>query len=86
MPSGAAHNRWDGEINPSEFTFLAETDSTLTVANLTTDDKTFFIDGLDITEDIPAGETVEITINAPAGEYEYGISDEDPRGTLTIVE
>ena len=75
-----------GDMNPSEFTFLANTDSTLTLSNLTTESKTFFIDGLDIMEELDPGETAQITINAPAGEYEYGITDEDTRGTLRVLE
>ncbi|MBW3634290.1 MAG: cupredoxin domain-containing protein, partial [Chloroflexi bacterium] len=77
----------DDAINPEEFIILENTDTEFTLANLTLDDKTFFIDGLDITQEGPAGETVAITVNAPIGEYGYGIVDEDElRGTLRVIE
>ncbi len=77
----------DDQINPDEFIILENTDTELTLANLTLEPKTFFIEGLDITQEVPAGETIAITVNAPIGEYDYGIVDEEAlQGTLQVIE
>lgn len=77
----------DEDINPAEFTILANTDTELTLSNLTTEARTFFIDGLDVSQELPPGETISITVNAPAGEYGYGIvEDEAIVGTLRVLE
>ena len=77
----------DDQINPDEFIILENTDTELTLANLTLEPKTFFIEGLDITQEVPAGETVAIVVNAPLGDYAYGlVEDETQRGTLHVIE
>ena len=77
----------DEGIVPADFTILANTDTEFTLANLTLEPKTFFIDGLDLSQEVPAGETVAIVVNAPIGEYGYGVvEDEAQRGTLRVIE
>jgi hypothetical protein len=77
----------DDAMNPEEFTILADTDTEITLSNLTTAARVFFIEGLDVREELPPGETLSITVNAPVGEYGYGIEDEEGlRGTLRVRE
>ena len=44
-----------------------------TLVNDTLESKTFFIEEAVVTQEVPAGETVTIIVNAPVGEYGYGL-------------
>ncbi|MCA9858662.1 MAG: PQQ-binding-like beta-propeller repeat protein [Thermomicrobiales bacterium] len=57
---------------PDELTIAADTDFTIALTNTGVAIHNFVIDSLDIhSGDVMPGETVYITINAPAGEYTY---------------
>lgn len=59
-------------FDPKEITIPAGTDVTIVIVNEGAALHDFIIDELGIDSgDVPPGETVEIVINAPAGEYEY---------------
>jgi Cu-Zn family superoxide dismutase len=59
-------------FDPKEITIPADTDVTIIIPNNGAALHDFVIDELGIDAgDIPPGETVEVVINAPAGEYEY---------------
>jgi Cu-Zn family superoxide dismutase len=59
-------------FDPKEITIPADTDVTVVITNGGAALHDFVIDELGIDAgDIPPGETVEVVINAPAGEYEY---------------
>jgi Cu-Zn family superoxide dismutase len=59
-------------FDPKEITIPADTDVTIIIPNEGAALHDFVIDELGIDAgDIPPGETVEVVINAPAGEYEY---------------
>lgn len=59
-------------FDPKEITIPADTDVTIIIPNEGAALHDFVIDELGIDAgNIPPGETVEIVINAPAGEYEY---------------
>lgn len=62
---------FDIYFEPKEVTIPADTDVTFTLPNDGVTLHDFSIDELGIQVDIPPGETQEITINAPAGTYEY---------------
>ena len=75
------------DINPVEFTISADTDTTFLLSNLTGEPKTFFIEDAPVTQEVPAGETVSIVVNAPAGEYVYGLVEEEAlTGVLHVAE
>ncbi|MCC2627127.1 MAG: hypothetical protein K0S14_777 [Thermomicrobiales bacterium] len=75
------------DINPAEFTIGANTDTEFSLANQTLQTMTFFIEGASVTQEVPAGETVTIIVNAPVGEFVYGLlEDEALIGTLHVVE
>jgi len=76
----------EGELFPQEFTILANTDTELTLSNLTTNPRVFFIEGLDVRQEVPPGETLSLVVNAPVGEYTYGLENEDLTGVLTVTE
>ncbi|MFM9105196.1 MAG: cupredoxin domain-containing protein [Chloroflexota bacterium] len=58
-------------FDPTEFTIPADTDVTVVLPNEGAAPHNFAIDALNISQDQMPGETHEVTINAPAGEYEY---------------
>ncbi|HEX5993378.1 MAG TPA: cupredoxin domain-containing protein [Thermomicrobiales bacterium] len=62
---------YDIYFEPKEVTIPANTDITFMIANDGVAPHNFSIDELGIDIDLPAGETQETVINAPAGEYEY---------------
>ena len=75
------------DINPAEFTIRANTDTEFTLVNDTLESKTFFIEEAAVTQEVPAGETVTIIVNAPVGEYGYGLlEDETLTGILHVIE
>jgi hypothetical protein len=77
----------DADINPAEFSIRADTDTEFLLSNLTLETRTFFIEGAAVTQEVPAGETATIVVNAPVGEYVYGLlEDEALTGTLHVVE
>ncbi|MFM9108087.1 MAG: cupredoxin domain-containing protein [Chloroflexota bacterium] len=58
-------------FDPAELTIPAATDVKLALPNEGAAPHNFSIDALKISQDQAPGETYEITVNAPAGEYEY---------------
>jgi Cu-Zn family superoxide dismutase len=59
-------------FDPKEITIPANTDVTIIIPNEGAALHDFVVEELDIDAgNIPPGETVEVVINAPAGEYEY---------------
>jgi hypothetical protein len=77
----------DTAINPAEFTLGANTDTEFTLSNPTLETKTFFIEEVAVTQEVPAGETLTIIVNAPVGDYGYGLlEDETLTGTLHVIE
>ncbi len=58
-------------FEPKEFSIPAGTDVMVSLVNEGAAPHNFAIDALKISQDQAPGETHEITINAPAGEYEY---------------
>ena len=75
---------------PEDVTIPAEKDVTLTLRNEGVAAHNFSIDTLGIDVPLPPGEETEITINAPAGEYEYyctepGHKDIGMVGTLIVT-
>jgi hypothetical protein len=77
----------DTDINPAEFTIGANTDTEFTLSNATLETKTFFIEEVAVTQEVPAGETLTIIVNAPVGDYGYGLlEDETLTGTLHVIE
>jgi len=89
LPTEATVELGNAEFNPSELRVAAETDVELTLANLSTSPATFTIDELGIDERLEPGDTRTITLNAPAGTYEYYSAAEDDReagmvGTLVV--
>lgn len=80
---------YDIYFEPSEATIPADTDVTFTLPNDGVTLHNFAIDALDIDVDIAPGETEEVVINAPAGEYEFycnvpGHKAAGMVGTLTV--
>lgn len=80
----------DIAFEPSEFTIEADTDVVVFLPNEGMLEHNFVIDELDIaSEIIPGGESTTVTINAPAGTYEYycsvpGHKEIGMVGTLTV--
>jgi uncharacterized cupredoxin-like copper-binding protein len=62
---------YDIYFEPAEFSIPANTDVTVSLPNEGVTLHNFAIDALDISVDLTPGETEEVVINAPAGEYEY---------------
>ena len=56
---------------PTEIEVPSDTEVTILLPNLGASPHNFSIDELDVSVDIAPGETKEVTINAPEGEYEY---------------
>ena len=56
---------------PTEIDVPSDTEVTLLLPNLGAAPHNFSIDALDVSVDIAAGETKEVTFTAPEGEYEY---------------
>jgi plastocyanin len=76
-------------FEPEEIAIPADTDATVTLPNEGVALHNFSIDALDISVDIAPGATEEITINAPAGEYEFycnipGHESAGMKGTMTV--
>jgi len=80
----------DIAFEPAEFTIAADTDVVVSLHNEGVLEHNFVIDELDIaTELVPGGGSTTVTINAPAGTYEYYCSVPGHReagmvGTLTV--
>ena len=58
-------------FTPTEIEIPSDTEVTILLPNLGAAPHNFSIDELDISVDIAPGETKEVTITAPEGEYEY---------------
>jgi uncharacterized cupredoxin-like copper-binding protein/mono/diheme cytochrome c family protein len=58
-------------FDPKEMEIPADTPVTILLPNLGASPHNFSIDALDISVDLAPGETKEVQINAPEGEYEY---------------
>lgn len=56
---------------PTELDVPSDTEVTILLPNLGATAHNFSIDALDVSVNIPAGETAEVTFTAPEGEYEY---------------
>jgi uncharacterized cupredoxin-like copper-binding protein len=80
----------DIAFEPKEFTIPADTDVVVTIENQGALQHDFQIEELEIASDLlNGGESTEVTINAPAGTYEYFCSVTGHReagmvGTLTV--
>jgi plastocyanin len=80
----------DIAFEPKEVTIAANTDVTVTLTNTGAAAHNFHIDELNIqTEDVPSGGSTTVTINAPAGTYEFycavpGHREAGMVGTLTV--
>jgi len=62
----------DIDFEPSQFTIPADTDVVVFLPNEGQLEHNFTVDELGVaSETIPGGETTTVTINAPAGTYEY---------------
>jgi len=61
----------DISFNPTEIEVPSDTEVTILLPNLGAAPHNFSIDALDISVDIAPGETKEVKITAPEGEYEY---------------
>jgi uncharacterized cupredoxin-like copper-binding protein/mono/diheme cytochrome c family protein len=78
-------------FDPSEFTIPANTDVTVHLKNEGSTTHDFSIDALKIAHSLDVGQSADITINAPAGDYEYygnvpGHKEGGMVGTLHVVE
>jgi plastocyanin len=87
--AGASVESYDIYFDPKELTIPAGTDVTVTLPNEGVTLHNFSIDALGISVDIGPGETKTVTINAPAGSYEYycnvpGHREAGMVGTLTV--
>ncbi len=58
-------------FTPTEIEIPSDTEITILLPNLGAAPHNFSIDALGISETMQAGETKQVTVNAPAGEYEY---------------
>jgi Cu-Zn family superoxide dismutase len=79
----------DIDFNPNEFTIPANTDVTVHLPNTGAALHNFSVEELGIDVDIAPGEEQTITINAPAGTYEYycdvpGHREAGMVGTMTV--
>jgi uncharacterized cupredoxin-like copper-binding protein/mono/diheme cytochrome c family protein len=73
---GATSNQFTVEshdifFQPTEIEVPSDTEITILLPNLGVTPHNFSIDALDISVDIAAGETKEVTFTAPEGEYEF---------------
>lgn len=75
----------EDDFNPSEFRILANTDTQITVSNLTLEDKTFVIEGTDVRLELPAGQLDTVTVNVPEGEYRYLVEGQEDAYSGTII-
>ncbi len=86
----AAVSTVDLAFEPKEFTIAAGTDVTVTITNDGALQHDFTIDDLDIASDLlNGGDSTTVTINAPAGTYEFhcsvpGHKEAGMVGTLTV--
>lgn len=76
-------------FEPAVMTIAAESDVTISLPNEGFAPHNFSIDELEISVDLAPGETKEVVINAPAGEYEFycnvpGHREAGMVGTLTV--
>ena len=62
---------YDIYFEPTEIEVPSDTEVTILLPNLGAAPHNFSIDALDVSVDIAPGETKEVTITAPEGEYEY---------------
>jgi uncharacterized cupredoxin-like copper-binding protein len=80
----------DLAFEPKEFTIAADTDVTVTITNDGALQHDFTIDELDVASDLfDGGSSGTVTINAPAGTYEFycsvpGHKEAGMIGTLTV--
>jgi steroid delta-isomerase-like uncharacterized protein len=77
-------------FNPNTLAIAANTDVTVTLTNKGIAPHNFAIDALSISVDVPPGATTTVTINAPAGTYEFycnvpGHKAAGMVGTLTVA-
>ena len=80
---------FDIYFEPKQVTIPANTDVTISLPNKGVSAHDFSIDALGISVALPPGETQTVTINAPAGTYEFycnvpGHKEAGMRGTLTV--
>ncbi len=71
QPNGFMIEAVDLAFKPNEATIPANTDVALTFHNGGVALHNFTIDSLDISIDVVPGQTAMLTINAPAGDYEF---------------
>jgi outer membrane protein assembly factor BamB/plastocyanin len=87
---GRAVNAVDIAFDPKELSIAADTDVTITVTNAGALQHDFVIEGTDYaTELLNGGDTAELVVNLPAGEYVYfcsvpGHREAGMQGTLTV--
>ncbi|MFL5758879.1 MAG: cupredoxin domain-containing protein [Thermomicrobiales bacterium] len=79
----------DIRFDPKTFTIRANTDVTVTLKNKGTAPHNFSIDELHIDQDVAPGQTVQVHIKAPAGQYQYYCNVDAHKaagmvGTLTV--
>jgi plastocyanin len=80
---------FDIYFEPKEVTIPADTDVAVSLPNKGVSAHNFSIDALGISVDLPPGETQTVTINAPAGTYEFycnvpGHKEAGMVGTLVV--
>lgn len=80
---------FDIYFEPADFTVSADTPTTIILPNEGAAPHNFAIDELDISVDLAPGETKEVVIDAPAGEYEFycnvpGHREAGMVGTMTV--
>ncbi|MEA2531165.1 MAG: cytochrome c oxidase subunit, partial [Thermomicrobiales bacterium] len=91
-PTAITINMGDIFFDPPEFTIPANTDVTVTVVNVGAALHAFSIDALNVhSGDVQPGASATVTINAPAGDYEFycpvpGHKAAGMVGTLHVVE
>src|SRR5688572_16628651 len=87
LPAEVVIEGRDAGISPGGFAIRANTDTEFTLVNQTLETKTLFIEEAAVTQEVPASETVTIIVNAPVGEYVFGlVEDETLTGTLHVIE
>jgi uncharacterized cupredoxin-like copper-binding protein len=79
----------DIRFDPKDVTIPANTDVTFTLTNNGVAPHNFSIDQLHIDQDVQPGETKTVTVNAPAGTYQFycnvpGHKEAGMIGTLTV--
>lgn len=87
--SGATIGMFDIYYEPKEATIPANSDATISLPNKGVTLHNFVIDALKIQVDVNPGESKDVVINAPAGEYEFycsipGHKAAGMAGTLTV--